>query len=125
MLVERENNMYCLKCGKNINDNAKFCGFCGKKTTVLPKSESTTVTEPQTVNIVNRETVQVQTNQIENLPKCNRCGSTSLIANKKGFGIGKAAVGAVLLGPLGLLAGGIGSNKIKVTCLKCGNSFEI
>lgn len=51
---------------------------------------------------------------------CPNCGSSQLVANKKGFGTGKALTGAVLTGGIGLLAGFIGSGKVKVTCLKCG-----
>lgn len=51
---------------------------------------------------------------------CPNCGSSQLVANKKGFGAGKALTGAVLTGGVGLLAGFIGSGKVKVTCLKCG-----
>ena len=56
--------------------------------------------------------------------KCPKCGSTNLTANNKGFGLGKAAVGGVLLGPVGLLGGLIGSKKAVFICLKCGNQFE-
>lgn len=51
---------------------------------------------------------------------CPHCGSSQLVANKKGFGAGKAVAGALLTGGIGLLAGFIGSGKVKVTCLKCG-----
>jgi len=54
---------------------------------------------------------------------CPKCGSTSLSAHKKGFGIGKAFIGATLLGGIGLIAGNIGSKKLKVTCLNCGHLF--
>ena len=56
--------------------------------------------------------------------RCPKCRSTQITANKKGFGLGKAAVGGVLLGPLGLLGGVIGGNKIRITCLKCGHVFQ-
>ena len=56
--------------------------------------------------------------------RCPKCKSTSITANKQGFGVGKAAVGAVLAGPFGLLAGGIGSNKLKLNCLSCGNQWD-
>ena len=61
---------------------------------------------------------------MENEIKCPKCGSTQLSANKKGFGVGKAAAGAILTGPVGLLAGGIGSNKILVTCMGCSFQFK-
>lgn len=55
---------------------------------------------------------------------CPKCGSSQLVANKKGFGAGKALGGAILTGGVGLLAGFIGSGKVKVTCLKCGSTWE-
>lgn len=55
---------------------------------------------------------------------CPNCGSSQLVANKKGFGAGKALTGAVLTGGVGLLAGFIGSGKVKVTCLKCGCTWK-
>lgn len=54
---------------------------------------------------------------------CPKCGSSQLVANKKGFGAGKALTGAVLTGGIGLLAGFIGSGNVKVTCLKCGSQW--
>lgn len=56
--------------------------------------------------------------------KCPKCGSTNLTANTKGFGLGKAAVGGILLGPVGLLGGLFGSRKAVFICLKCGDQFE-
>ena len=38
--------------------------------------------------------------------------------------MGKAAGGLLLLGPVGLLGGLIGSKQVMVTCLKCGNKWE-
>jgi predicted Zn-ribbon and HTH transcriptional regulator len=58
------------------------------------------------------------------IARCPNCKSTSITANKQGFGIGKAAVGALAVGPLGVLAGGLGANKIKLTCLSCGNQWD-
>lgn len=60
----------------------------------------------------------------EDIVCCPKCGSTQLTANKKGFGVGKALGGALLAGPIGLAAGGIGSGKVLITCLKCGKQFK-
>jgi hypothetical protein len=59
----------------------------------------------------------------EGVAYCPKCYSTSLSAHKKGFGIGKAVVGASLTGGIGLVAGNIGAKKVRVTCLKCGHQF--
>ena len=56
--------------------------------------------------------------------RCPKCSSNQLSANKKGFSGRKAVAGAVLTGGIGLLAGTIGSNKIIITCLNCGNQFK-
>lgn len=50
---------------------------------------------------------------------CPRCHSTQVTAGKKGFGIGKALVGGVVLGPVGILAGFIGRKNIEFACLSC------
>lgn len=60
----------------------------------------------------------------EKIPFCPKCHSTSLTAQKKGFGIGKAVIGRALVGNIGLMAGNIGANKVIVTCLNCGHQFE-
>lgn len=56
--------------------------------------------------------------------RCPRCSSTQITGFKKGFGLGKAVGGGVLLGPLGLLGGFIGSKKVVITCLKCGHQWK-
>ena len=56
--------------------------------------------------------------------QCPRCGSNQITANKKGFSGRNAIAGAFLTGGIGLLAGTIGSNKVKITCLACGNIFN-
>lgn len=57
--------------------------------------------------------------------KCPKCGSIQITAGNKGFGLGKAAVGGAILGPVGLLGGLVGSKKIIVTCLGCGNKWGV
>lgn len=64
-----------------------------------------------------------QTYSGENI-SCTRCHSTNVRTGEKGFGLGKAAVGGLILGPVGLLGGFIGKNKLKFTCSSCGNSWS-
>ena len=64
-----------------------------------------------------------RTDNSEDPIRCPQCRCTQITANVKGFGLGKAAVGGVLLGPVGLLGGLMGSKKVKITCLKCGHSW--
>jgi predicted RNA-binding Zn-ribbon protein involved in translation (DUF1610 family) len=55
--------------------------------------------------------------------KCPKCGSTQITSNKQGFSGKKAVAGAILTGGVGLLAGTLGSNKVKITCLSCGHTW--
>ena len=62
----------------------------------------------------------VPVKHVDNTPRCPKCGSTSITANQKGFGVGKAVVGAAIAGPIGLAAGNVGAKKVRITCLNCG-----
>lgn len=70
-----------------------------------------------------KEVSTIRKEEAKSPVKCPRCGSASLSADKKGFGIGKAVVGAAVAGPAGLIAGNIGAKKVRITCLSCGNQF--
>lgn len=56
--------------------------------------------------------------------RCPKCGSNQFAAGNKGFGLGKAAAGGLLLGPVGLLSGFIGSGQVTLSCLRCGNKWK-
>lgn len=68
--------------------------------------------------------------------RCPKCASENIEpipitkGKTKGFGLGKAAVGGLVLGPLGLAAGVIGMGKGKTTtdimwiCKSCGKQFD-
>ena len=62
--------------------------------------------------------------QPDSAVRCPKCQSTQVTAIQKGFGTGGAVLGAVLLGPVGLLGGLIGSGKPKLACMKCGHTFQ-
>ena len=56
--------------------------------------------------------------------RCPVCGSAQVTSTKKGFSLGKAAAGGLLLGGIGLLGGLVGSNKVMLNCLSCGHQFK-
>lgn len=81
--------------------------------------------ENLTQQMLEKENILESKLQSEKVLFCPKCHSTSVSVNKKGFGLGKSALGLVALGPVGLLGGLIGANKLKATCLHCGNEFKI
>ena len=61
----------------------------------------------------------------DNCPICGETAQWKLIdTNKKGFSVCKAAAGAVLLGPIGLIGGALGKKKQSYYCGKCGFNHE-
>jgi tellurium resistance protein TerD len=44
--------------------------------------------------------------------------------SKKGYSVGKAALGGLLLGPIGLVGGALGKKKSAYCCGNCGFSHE-
>lgn len=72
----------------------------------------------------NQAKQRIAENRASGVACCPKCGSTSLSANKKGFSLGKAAAGAFVAGPVGLVGGTLGANKLEVTCLNCGHKFR-
>ena len=146
--------MFCTKCGKENRADSAFCGYCGNPFTsfVADRSETGELTktdmdlayykanlqmqqqalqmqqqeleEARKQTEQQRQQLRLQRKQYDEMMKCPHCGSTSLSGNKKGYGVGKGVVGAALLGPIGLIAGNIGSSKVMVTCMKCGYKFR-
>ena len=86
------------------------------------KSQQEKQQQQQLAEMMRTQAAPVETQS--NVAKCPRCGSTSLQAKTKGVSVGKAAAGALLIGPLGLLAGGIGMNDARIVCLNCGHEFD-
>ena len=54
---------------------------------------------------------------------CPKCGSPHVAIGNQGYGLGKAAAGFVVGGPVGLLGGLLGSKKVVVGCASCGHRW--
>ena len=56
--------------------------------------------------------------------KCPICGEVKhwvqVDKSKSGFSVGKAAVGAALFGPVGLVGGALGKKTLTYACGRCG-----
>lgn len=57
--------------------------------------------------------------------RCPACGSTHVTMNQKGFGLGNAATGMLLLGLPGLLGGMIGRKKTQLQCQACPHKWDL
>lgn len=56
-------------------------------------------------------------------PSCLNSGNWRLVGTpKKGFSVGKATVGALLVGPIGVAGGALGKKKQSYHCSNCGFS---
>ena len=65
-----------------------------------------------------------KTYEFQPCPKC-RLGYLRAIGERKGgFSGGKAAIGAVIAGPIGLAAGALGKKKVLYQCSRCGYTIE-
>ncbi len=117
----------CPNCNQSTINAMKKCPTCG---TLLNESHNVSFMSALKAQVQdNQATQKAEKDRITEMDKqgiayCPKCHSTSLSANKKGFGIGKAVIGRTLIGGIGLVAGNIGAQKVKVTCLKCGYQFK-
>lgn len=121
---------YCDRCGTQVEVAAKKCPTCAKVFFAAERREGGAQMNPNAYRVSPREQAQMDArsryleNRAAGIACCPKCGSTSISANAKGYGIGKGVIGAAVIGPLGLVAGNIGRHKVKVTCLNCGHQFK-
>jgi len=133
----------CSECGKGISDKAEACPHCGcpLKLQRLPDSvvcldchkpfpfndqvcPHCGLFNSQKYNLLAELEPEPETEKQDTAVYCPRCRArNALTAGKKGFSVGKAIVGGVLTGGIGLLGGFIGSKKTVITCLKCNHKW--
>lgn len=137
-------NAECEKCGRILKVQRHICSevndkytisqpikcVCGNESSEIIKPtpiQEKAITPPkkkgfwsQVFSNVNEEKGRRTDEPI----RCPKCGSTQITADKKGFSTGKAFAGDLIAGPIGILAGSIGSKKVIITCLNCGHKWE-
>lgn len=147
--TEKENMKYCRKCGSKILEDSKFCAECGAKLEFENNSRLTTGRDNLTLKRksthasrldivdVSRPRSSLGKNVVGNkyISKCPRCNNENCqIINEvktegKDFSASKGCLGALLLGPLGILCGACGKGKQTTTtnywvCNKCGYKWK-
>ncbi len=55
---------------------------------------------------------------------CPQCGSQNIQMDEKGFDIGEAIAGNILLGPIGILLGAMESDDTVYKCKACGYEWS-
>ena len=126
MLVQKENIIYCTKCGKQNRADSAFCGYCGNpfntlyfdsginngltkedidlayyRADIQMKQEALRVQqealEQARIQAERQsEQLKLQREQFQSMMRCPRCGSTSLSGNKKGYGIGLSIAKSII-----------------------------
>jgi len=134
----------CKECWMDASDNDKYCPHCGKPMPFYgaynpyPAHQPPAYQKPvQQTNTYQSPAVQKPVQQTpayqpslyqvpaeDGAVRCPRCRSTQISANKKGFSGINAVGGVLLVGGIGALAGTVGSNKIKITCMSCNYQFD-
>lgn len=113
--IESIHQIQCPSCGEMTSSRKIKCENCGENIAIglfnTDQSSEPTYITPQP--------------RIKKTPSicCPRCGSTDFDLAQGGFSIGKAVVGGLLLGQVGMLAGAANSRKNKRICRKCGREF--
>lgn len=57
-------------------------------------------------------------------PKCRQGYLVALSERTGGFSAGKATLGAIIAGPIGIAAGALGKKKVTYACNRCGYTIE-
>lgn len=106
----------------NNRGNQDNSGFSGQQNSnnSFNNQQQNNISVPNYNNVPNNQ--YVNHNQGAGVDRgldCPQCGSNRVTGGKKGFRLGRAAVGTILLGPVGFLGGFIGSNNLEFACLSC------
>lgn len=107
-----------IKSGSCPNCNTKLKTKYAQNCENCNSSWSENITQTTTAKTIKKN------NTDNNKIRCPKCKSINVIGGKKGFSGTQAVGGAIITGGIGILAGTIGSNKVELSCLSCGNKFK-
>lgn len=124
--------MYCPNCGKELPEGSNFCPNCGN-------SINSPTAQPQTISSSDQDIPSPEQQNTPLVPDekviCPKCGATGCTPQYKqnisggGYGCLQGGLGALILGPFGLLCGLCGrsvktTNNVVWLCPKCGHEFR-
>ena len=75
-------------------------------------------------NKIKKEETKMADLNFQTCPKCKRGYLRAIGERTGGFSGGKALLGAVIAGPIGLAAGALGKKKVQYQCQTCGYIVE-
>lgn len=114
----------CAQCGKHVRIKDPRCWNC-QSTVFEDHLAEGVAARAESLNAADQTAKAADERQVRaDIIKCPRCGSERWSEGRQGFGLGKAIVGGVTLGPAGLLGGLINRRKVILTCLKCGKTWR-
>lgn len=115
----------CVYCGRESQDNNKFCHYCGEEfdSETYQSSDKPDV-EPEVIDAEPKK----QHNHSKAPVRCPNCGSPEVFLmtrESNGFDASNACCGYIIFGPLGLLCGLSGERESLTTrkCKNCGYEF--
>lgn len=126
--------MYCPQCGTELPEGSKFCPKCGTATnfSTVPSKQATVETHENSKGALpaNQDSAPMPSEEV----RCPKCGASGCVPQYKqnvsggGYGCLQGGLGALILGPFGLLCGLCGrstttTNTLMWVCPKCGHEF--
>lgn len=119
LVIEVKRPITCTKCRRVVSPGAKIIKNVEN---ITPKDPESAAIDPSAKQKRLFDPDIVEKTEAAKL-RCPKCGGTNIQFVKKGFSLGGAALGGLLAGGAGLVAGGLGSNDVMCVCSNCGHRW--